>query len=275
MSLINVAAEEPEVVTSIRLPRTVPRAAAWLRDREIFASENMPEISFDGRACTSCHVDGRDDGLVWRTPRGLRHTRLLAGQLRAGPFGWSGDAPTFEAHVRGTIHNLRGTGLGDEDMNALKTYATAMAAPPAATANEDVAHGTALYRTAECASCHDGERMIHDVGTGATLLTPTLAGVGSRRRLMHDGRFTNLEELVASSTQMGGGSKLSAPDRRALVRYLETLREVRPLRTSALARARSRAARPSDPTWDRASSPASRSFPDGAPRWAARRASCP
>lgn len=224
VSLLDIAAEEPSVIASIELPRNVPRAAAWLRGREIFASESMHEISSDGRACTSCHVDGRDDGLVWRTPSGMRHTRLLAGQLRAGPFGWSGDAPTFEAHVRGTIQNLRGTGLGDAEMDALKTYATAMPAPPPAVATtHDLARGKALYASAECASCHDGERAVHDVGTGATLLTPTLAGVGRRRRLMHDGRFASLDELVASSTQMGSGSKLSAPDRRALVRYLETL----------------------------------------------------
>jgi hypothetical protein len=54
-------------------------------------------------------------------------------------------------------------------------------------------------------------------------MTPTLAGIGSRRALMHDGRYASLDELIKKSKAMGGGSSLSDDDRSSLVRYLLTL----------------------------------------------------
>src|SRR5262249_25280327 len=57
--------------------------------RKIFHAIGDVRISLDGRACASCHPDGRDDGLVWATPEGLRQTPTLAGRLDgAAPFGW-------------------------------------------------------------------------------------------------------------------------------------------------------------------------------------------
>jgi hypothetical protein len=209
----------------IGVPHVVTREPAWLRGRELFFANEDPRISRDNRACASCHVDGRDDGLTWQTPMGPRRTRVLAGQLDAAPYGWRGEHSTLEDHVKVTFRQLQGTGLPSSEVEALLTYVRSLPKPPRPTQAEE-ARGKELFAAAECGNCHGGnagDRTVHDVGTGAAFMTPTLAGIGMRRELMHDGRYANLDDLIAKSKAMGTGSSLSAEDRHALVGYLETL----------------------------------------------------
>jgi len=150
---------------------------------------------------------------------------VLAGQLESGPYGWRGEHPTLEAHVKITFRQLRGTGLPEPELSALLAYVRTLPRPPMGTA-PDAARGKEVFASAECGSCHgDGgsDRNVHDVGTGSAFMTPTLAGIGTRRQLMHDGRYADLDALLVGAKAMGAGSTLSPDDRRALVSYLETL----------------------------------------------------
>jgi mono/diheme cytochrome c family protein len=131
--------------------------------------------------------------------------------------------------VKITFKQLGGHGLPPDQLGDLLAYVRSLPTPapaaPAAQASKE-AHGKQLFVRAECDSCHtDGgsDRVVHDVGTGSSFMTPTLAGIGSRRQLMHDGRFASLDDLVAKSSGMGAGSTLSTDERRALVSYLQTL----------------------------------------------------
>lgn len=215
------------LTSSLEIPRTVPKDEAWLAGRTLFYKNHDRRISADGRACANCHIDGRDDGLTWRTPMGPRRTRMLAGQTTAGPFGWRGDNATLEAHIKSTIHNLEGAGLPSDDLTKLALFVTSIPQPPKAQVNDLIANkGKAIFQSAECASCHTtgaSDRSVHDVGTGGAYLTPTLAGVATRDQLMHDGRYKNLDALLTGATSMGRGSQLSPDDRQALIKYLETL----------------------------------------------------
>ena len=211
--------------SELEIPRTVEREEAFLRGRELFFSNNDSRISVDNRACATCHVDGRDDGLTWSTPAGLRRTRTLAGQVATAPYGWRGEHRTLEEHVKVTFRQLHGTGLPDAELAALLTYVRALPKAPART-SPDVERGKSLFAAAECESCHGeggSDRVVHDVGTGGAFMTPTLAGIGSRTQLMHDGRYKDLDALLVGARSMGSGSALSADERRALVSYLETL----------------------------------------------------
>lgn len=226
-ALVRVDVESGETGPKIEIPRRVRRDEAWLRGRELFFTNGDRRISGDGRACGNCHVDGRDDGLAWETPMGMRRTRMLAGIGAQGPFGWTGEHATFEQHVRTTIKNLGGTGLPDEDIAKLAAFVTKLPAPRGAAAPDaEAKRGKEVFASAECGSCHASgasDRMVHDVGTGGGFLTPTLTGVATRAKLMHDGRYATLDDLISRSPGMGRGSDLSAEDRRALVKYLETL----------------------------------------------------
>ncbi len=112
---------------------TSPRA----RGRSLFFATADARISGDGRACASCHPDGRDDALTWATPLGPRQTPMLAGRLDGtAPYGWNGDAPSIAAHLRRTFARLKGSGLAGDDLDALLAYVATLA-PPAQPFDDD------------------------------------------------------------------------------------------------------------------------------------------
>jgi mono/diheme cytochrome c family protein len=213
-------------------------SAPIARGRELFAATGDFRISSDGRACASCHPDGRQDSLVWSTPMGPRQTPMLAGRLAGtAPYGWNGDAKDLRAHLKRTVTRLHGSGLNGADRDALIAYITSLAAPPAPTGDATlVAEGEAIFRSPEqhCASCHgdDGrtpDGMAHDVHAydeadePRELDTPSLVGVGGTAPYYHDGRYATLRELlVATRGDMGGRRELTAHQLDALEAYLRT-----------------------------------------------------
>jgi mono/diheme cytochrome c family protein len=230
----------------------VPDAVAV--GRGLFHLTGDTRISSDGRACASCHPDGRDDGLVWATPDGPRQTPTLAGRLAGtAPYGWNGSRSTVTKHVTGTVKRLGGTGLDEASIDALVAYCMHMDEPPRATvahvtpvdeeaaapaeADSLVAEGRDLFESSStgCASCHmsdgtftDGNR--HDVKSKAKgdphrrFDTPSLRFVSGTAPYFHDGRYTTLRALlVGSDGKMGHTAKLSPEQLDALEAYLRTL----------------------------------------------------
>jgi len=214
--------------------------------RALFHQTGDHRISGDGRACASCHPDGRDDGLVWATPDGPRQTPTLAGRLSGtAPYGWNGARSTVKKHVASTLKRLGGTGLDDPSLEALVAYCITMDAPPrAAEAKQEepepatlAAEGRDLFASSStgCASCHstDGtftDGSAHDVKSKAKgdphrrFDTPSLRFVSGTAPYFHDGRYATLRELlVASDGKMGHTAKLSPHDLDALEAYLGTL----------------------------------------------------
>lgn len=221
--LSRIHADKAEMV--VEVPRTAPLSAEWLAGRQLFYTNGDARISKDGRACASCHIDGADDGLAWKTPDGLRRTRLLRGELATGPYGWMGEHQTLKEHTEITLKNLKGKGLPEADLANLLTYVQQMKRPKVRP-EADIERGKQVFATAECSHCHTAgstDRQVHDVGTGGSFMTPTLVSANTRRALLHDGRFENLDELLTGTPNMGRGSMLDPDDRKALAAYLETL----------------------------------------------------
>lgn len=228
---------DPPTATAKLGPLKAERPAlsiAALRGRELFHGASDRRISADGRACASCHPDGREDGLTWPTPAGARQTPMLAGRLLSDtePFGWHGDTETVHAHLKQTFTRLGGTGLAGEDLDALIAYCHEMATPPAAAEPEPtlVAHGKKLFfaDTVGCATCHkngggsDGNR--HAVGSGPELDTPSLRFVAGTAPYFHDGRYETLAELLTHSQgTMGWATGMTEHELDALEAYLLTL----------------------------------------------------
>jgi mono/diheme cytochrome c family protein/DNA-binding beta-propeller fold protein YncE len=242
VSIVDLArvSEPAAAVTRATLPATERPAVAetLARGRELFHASDE-RISDDGRACASCHPDGRDDSLTWSTPNGPRQTPMLAGRLaKTAPFGWNGDGESVHQHLEQTFQRLGGRGLRGDELEALIAYATSVAtprrnAPVDATLAEE---GRALFHSAAtgCAGCHvDGaetDRAAHDVGTKVKadsapgFDTPSLRFVGGTAPYFHDGRYATLRALLAdSSSKMGHTQHLDARERAALEAYLRTL----------------------------------------------------
>jgi cytochrome c553 len=243
LSVVPLLGSAPVKTIDVAFTPTSTMTAEQLKGRALFHSTKDARISRDGRACASCHPDGREDAITWPTPAGPRQTIMLAGGRvgHSAPFGWSGDNATLKEHITETFTRLEGrgfTGPQESDLTALVAYVTAMRAPtPTATplAKQSlVKRGQELFNDAEqgCGSCHLGssgtDARAHKVGRmGANdvpIDTPSLRYVAGTAPYFHDGRFATLEELLLSPDHdMGKTLHLSRDDRLALVAYLETL----------------------------------------------------
>ncbi|WP_437812633.1 cytochrome C peroxidase [Sorangium sp. So ce1078] len=195
--------QPPSKELSGELPVVVlPRASRLDEQRaegqRLFHAAGGRRIAFDGRACASCHPDGRDDALTWSTPEGPRQTPMLMGRLDGtAPYGWQGDKKDLEGHFARTLSRLGGAGLTADERDAIFAYLRAMeppgdaadlmveeraalvALPPAGAADAGAlgagaaetgdraalaARGEALFHAREtgCSSCHVGDELTTD-----------------------------------------------------------------------------------------------------------------
>ncbi len=224
----------------IHLEGTTNLTEQQVLGRKLFHTAGDPRIAVDGRSCSSCHMEGREDGLVWSTPTGPRQTIQLAGRLsRPAPFGWVGKDSTIQDHMKQTISNFAGSGLSKADLDALASYMTVMKGPPekwrALTAEE--ARGKDVFASSDtgCSSCHAeksgfSDHDVHDVKSATftdstqRFLVPSLTGISGSAPYFHDGSYATLEELLDKTDgKMGTTKNLSPEDRAALVAYLKTL----------------------------------------------------
>ena len=231
------ASKEVARIALASTPRLPPLNVAL--GRILFHTSSDVRISRDGRACASCHPDGRDDGLTWATPNGPRRSISLSGRVASdAPFSWSGSERTFEAHAEITFERLSGTGgLRGLELTALAAYVESLPAPPAPRVSEALAaRGHELFDSTSvgCASCHTGERATdnahHDVKSktssdrSGSFKTPSLRFVGRGGPYFHDGRYPTLHNLLLGTDgTMGHTKQLSESDLAALETYLRSL----------------------------------------------------
>jgi mono/diheme cytochrome c family protein/DNA-binding beta-propeller fold protein YncE len=243
-SLTTIALDVPGqlVIESLTLSEQNPLDEKIARGRELFHTTDDFRISGDGRACATCHVDGREDSLVWASPDGPRQTPMLAGRLaKTAPYGWNGNGKDLPAHVKKTFSRLRGSGLQGDDRDDLIAYIQSLPTPTAlntttSKAESDlVARGEKIFDAPEtgCANCHgddgrtpDGEQ--HDVKSASgeahkKFDTPSLEFAGATAPYFHDGRYATLSELLKKSDgKMGNTKQLSEDDLAALEAFVRT-----------------------------------------------------
>jgi DNA-binding beta-propeller fold protein YncE len=238
--LVDDLGKAPHRVAHVMMPElAAPLPAAFVLGRSLFHAVGDARVSKDGRACASCHPDGRDDAITWATPDGPRRSIMLAGRVaKSSPFSWSGGEKTLQDHLANTFDRLGGAGLKGLELDALVTYITTMHGPAVASPASDpkVQRGAAIFASKEaaCADCHttsnfaDGAK--HDVQSRAktdreaTFDTPSLHFVGSTGPYFHDGRYKSLHDLLRDvDGKMGHTKQLSENDLESLESYLRTL----------------------------------------------------
>jgi DNA-binding beta-propeller fold protein YncE len=210
--------------------------------RLLFHAAGDNRIAKDGRACASCHPDGRDDAITWATPDGPRRTILLAGRVsQTPPYSWSNGEKTLREHLATTFDRLDGGGLRSAELDAIVAYISTLAPPNGSVASRPkdakVTRGEQVFlsKEAKCADCHipgadysDGQ--LHDVKSkakadrGDTFNTPSLRGVGGTGPWFHDGRYKTLKDLLKDvDGKMGNTKQLSETDLDALEAYLRSI----------------------------------------------------
>ncbi len=225
----------PELIRVAGQARLEPKLA---RGRRLFYAADTSRVSFDGRACASCHLDGRDDAITWMTRQGPRQTPMLVGRLDGtAPFGWEGEHATLEAHFASILDRLGGAGLDKGEQRDLFAWIESLSPPAEPGSSEDAwVRGQEVFQSAEagCSRCHAGEgrltdRARHDVGTGSRhdpgpFDTPSLRFVGRSAPYLHDGRFPTVRAtLLGLDEHMGRVGVLAPQDLDALVHYVESL----------------------------------------------------
>jgi len=227
----------------------------------LFTFTHNDEISRAGSfACSSCHIDGGDDRLVWVTSDGPRQTPALAGRLAdTAPYSWNGEREELQANMQATVARMGGKGMPQHDLDDLERYIRDDLVVPnnpfiaSGELTPQQARGQAIFQSpeAQCGSCHRLDQGItdglsHDVGTASQLDqarfeadvaagvasphpaglfdTPSLRGLYYTAPYFHDGSAPTLADVLArTGDSMGHSSQLSPEDREALIAYLLTL----------------------------------------------------
>jgi cytochrome c peroxidase len=205
------------------------------RGRRLFTSTTNAGMSAPSNAvsCSTCHFDGRNDGLTWPLRDGPRQTPSLVGGLSETlPVTWTNGVQTIEDEVRLTsTGRMGGTGVTDEDRAAIAAYLETLATPdvPArGSADAAIARGKVLFEREDvgCATCHAGpaytDHAAHDLFGLRGVDTPSLRGVAATAPYLHDGRYPTLSALLRKG-DMGSTSILSDEELADLLAYVESL----------------------------------------------------
>ena len=207
-----------------------------LRGRQLFFSTTDGRVGNPGISCATCHVDGRDDGVTWSIGDDVRRqTPSLAGNVSdTVPLTWTSEVMSVaeEADLTST-GRMGGTGLGEDDLQAIAAFidAVRLPQPPTVTTPDLVAQGEALFHRSDvgCARCHSGPTFAdgrhHALFGLEAVNTPSLLGIAATAPYLHDGRAETLREVLTQSAggAMGHPELLSPPQTEALLAYLRTL----------------------------------------------------
>lgn len=188
-----------------------------------------------GVSCSTCHFDGRNDGLTWTVDGQVRQTPSLAGNVsETAPVTWTNDVPSVaDEAMLTTSQRMGGEGLSPLEAQAIQAFvdSTPYPDPPElGTGNDAVSRGKAIFEdpAVGCASCHSGptftDNRMHQV-LDLAVQTPTLRGVAASAPYFHDGSMLDLTSVVyfARTGQMGDTSGLDDAAVNDLVAYLKSL----------------------------------------------------
>ncbi len=186
-------------------------------------------------ACSSCHPDGRADGLTWRIEKHELQTPVLAGRVAGThPYKWDGGDKDLTISLTSTVRRLGGGGIDTKTTAALAAYVEKLPRPRAPTRNtEQVARGKALFESEAvgCKSCHNGvaytDNETHSLdGTLANVDTPSLIGLAASAPYYHDGSAATLPSMLRNHGAVFGMADtetLSSHQVADLTAFLESL----------------------------------------------------
>ena len=223
------------------------------RGRRLFYSAVDPRLTrpeLGGVSCSSCHPDGRTDGLSWVLPPDntnfagqwtqpattatARNTQPLWGVLDTAPYHWDGKVADMPALSHVMVSQMGGRGLSDLEIGDLSNYMRTLTPPDNANvdrASAEVVKGKARFE-AQCQSCHSGagltDRAQHTASVVETKLdTPSLKGAFSTAPYLHDGSVRSLREVIRGTrftvSEHDQRGRMDDAQTASLEAYLKTL----------------------------------------------------
>lgn len=204
--------------------------------RLLFFSATESSMGAGGISCSTCHFEGRNDGITWTFESGVRQTPSLAGVVsETAPVTWTSDVASVQLEADLTSRGrMGGQGLNATQLDAIAAYIdwTREVDVPLKGANDaSIARGKAIFERADvaCASCHRGDRLTDNQGHAIrgvqNLNTPGLRGIAATAPYLHDGSAPTLRTVLewARGGVMGDTSSLSSAEMDDLEAYLRSL----------------------------------------------------
>lgn len=243
-------------VVDIESKKIVSEIVLGSPDRTQLTFRGM-EIFYDGRrsldqwySCHTCHYNGGTNSKAMDTKNdGSDMTYKTVIPLykvdETAPWTWHGWQDDLEASIaKSFVESMQGQPSSAEDNQAVIEFFKSLKPIPNPNRTADGALSPAAERgklvfessVAGCAKCHSGpnfsDGQIHDVGLGSKddryvgYNTPSLLGLVSKVRYMHDGRAKSLESVLKewhAPEEVTGEGKLTAEQMADLIEYLKSL----------------------------------------------------
>ncbi len=200
-------------------------------------------------SCHTCHTDGHTCEQKFDTVNdGNFDTYKLAPSLRGvtqtAPWTWHGWQPSLGASIAKSMQETLHTEMpiSDREVDALLAYLSTLEHPASPYRNESGALSDAAERgrrlfenKAGCMTCHQPPRFTSSATYSVGLEPansffkefnpPSLLGVNSKRRFLHDGRARSLTEVLTRHhrAEFLAGEELSIEEMADVVAYLKSL----------------------------------------------------
>lgn len=204
------------------------------------------KLFFDARlshegwiSCHSCHTDGHSSGLIVDTLGdgdygAAKRVPSLLGTRDTGPWSWNGSMKSLADQVSKSVTTtMHGESLTDRQTSDLVAYLNSLPAPPPPHRENPnlTRHGQSLFKSRGCTDCHAAPTFtspetfdvnLADERKRTSFNPPSLRGLSQRQSFFHDGRATNLEDVLTRYRHMLD-EPLSKEETAALLAYLRGL----------------------------------------------------
>jgi DNA-binding beta-propeller fold protein YncE len=197
------------------------------------------------QSCSSCHPDGRNDGLNWDLLNdGMgnpKNTKSMFLAHKTPPVMITGIRPKAEVAVRAGIKFILFAVRPEEEAVAIDTFLKSLTPVPSpylvnGALSDSAKRGKTVFTKAKCASCHPASlytnRKKYNIGTGVgmektrTFDTPTLLEVWRTGPYLYDGRAVTIASVLKEHNKTdshGKTTKLSATDLKDLAEFVLSL----------------------------------------------------
>ena len=199
-------------------------------------------------SCSTCHPDGRTDGLNWDLVNdGIgnpKNTRSLLLAHKTPPVMSLGVRANMESAVAAGYRSSLFSQPKEEELNAVRAYIRSLRPEPSphrsrnGELSEHALKGKVIFESSKtgCSDCHPAplftDLRLHDVSThrppepAAEFDTPTLIEAWRTAPYLHHGAATNLLEVFTTfnpKQQHGATAHLTGEELAALVEYVLSL----------------------------------------------------
>lgn len=200
----------------------------------LFYSATSTTMGGAGVSCSTCHFEGRNDGLTWTLINGERNTPSLAGPIaQTGVVTWNNQIESVAAEAMFTAQFRMGSqGLPEHNAAQIEAFLDSTPLPDLADVDANaVERGRAIFEREDvaCSSCHNGEFYTdgssHDMYGIAGVTTRPLFGIASSAPYLHDGSAATLRDVLIRSRDgsMGNTGGLSEAELQDLEAFLKSL----------------------------------------------------